>query len=220
MRIGLTPGEIDECQRLAVHQPASSVRPRLYGIGLGKSGTNALMSLFSGVPAAHEPEPINRAFHLGATMILVDIRRVVGGRVPRSGAEAPWPPGLGLAGAAIARVGQGRTVRVGSWNEAPASMRSTSRTGPARHPAFGHLTADGWPRPTTTRFPSGTTVTSRSPWMPCRCGSGRAQRAGSASPLPSARRPSDSPPRGLRASCREGASPDGHCIDPGEGEMP
>lgn len=34
-----------------------AARPRLYGIGTGKSGTNALASLFTGIRTAHEPEP-------------------------------------------------------------------------------------------------------------------------------------------------------------------
>lgn len=56
MRIGLTDDDIDASRRQAAAQPPPATRPRIYGIGLGKSGTNALASLFTGVAAAHEPE--------------------------------------------------------------------------------------------------------------------------------------------------------------------
>ena len=53
--IGLRPDDLT-----ALRADAASVRLdarlRLYGIGLGKTGTNVLASMFSGVPAAHEPE--------------------------------------------------------------------------------------------------------------------------------------------------------------------
>ena len=58
MRIGLTPEDLAASQRLADTWPTPvAARPRLYGIGTGKSGTNALASLFTGIPTAHEPEP-------------------------------------------------------------------------------------------------------------------------------------------------------------------
>lgn len=54
MHIGLRPDD------LAALRADSTVRleprPRLYGIGMGKTGTNVLASMFAGVPAAHEPE--------------------------------------------------------------------------------------------------------------------------------------------------------------------
>lgn len=55
MRIGLRPEDLDA---LRADSPARSLVPRrrLYGIGLGKTGTNALASVFTGVPAAHEAE--------------------------------------------------------------------------------------------------------------------------------------------------------------------
>lgn len=55
LRLGLRPDDL-----AAVRDETSAVRlpprRRLYGIGTGKSGTNALASLFTGVPAAHEAE--------------------------------------------------------------------------------------------------------------------------------------------------------------------
>jgi len=58
MRIGLTPEDLAASQRMAATWPTPvAPRPRLYGIGTGKSGTNALASLFTGVPTAHEAEP-------------------------------------------------------------------------------------------------------------------------------------------------------------------
>ena len=58
MRIGLTPEDLAASERLADTWPTpGAARPRLYGIGTGKSGTNALASLFTGIPTAHEPEP-------------------------------------------------------------------------------------------------------------------------------------------------------------------
>lgn len=58
MRIGLTPEDLVASHRLAATWPTPvAARPRLYGIGTGKSGTNALASLFTGIPTAHEPEP-------------------------------------------------------------------------------------------------------------------------------------------------------------------
>lgn len=55
MRIGLRP---DDLEALRADSPARRLAPRrrLYGIGPGKTGTNALASLFTGVPAAHEAE--------------------------------------------------------------------------------------------------------------------------------------------------------------------
>ena len=55
MRIGLRP---DDLTALRADAPGVRLvpRPRLYGIGMGKTGTNVLASMFAGVPAAHEPE--------------------------------------------------------------------------------------------------------------------------------------------------------------------
>lgn len=55
MRIGLRPDDLTAC-RAAADGVRLGPRPRLYGIGMGKTGTNLLASLFAGVPAAHEPE--------------------------------------------------------------------------------------------------------------------------------------------------------------------
>jgi len=55
MRIGLRPDDLTAC-RAAAEGCRLEPRPRLYGIGMGKTGTNVLASLFTGVPAAHEPE--------------------------------------------------------------------------------------------------------------------------------------------------------------------
>lgn len=55
MRIGLRPDDLTAC-RAAAEGCRLQPRPRLYGIGMGKTGTNVLASLFTGVPAAHEPE--------------------------------------------------------------------------------------------------------------------------------------------------------------------
>lgn len=55
MRIGLRPDDLTAC-RAAADGGRLEPRPRLYGIGMGKTGTNVLASLFAGVPAAHEPE--------------------------------------------------------------------------------------------------------------------------------------------------------------------
>ncbi|MFM9058054.1 MAG: sulfotransferase [Planctomycetaceae bacterium] len=55
MRIGLRPDDLTAC-RAAADGVRLEPRPRLYGIGMGKTGTNVLASLFAGVPAAHEAE--------------------------------------------------------------------------------------------------------------------------------------------------------------------
>jgi hypothetical protein len=56
MHIGLQPAELaalraDTTVRL-------ETRPRLYGICPGETGTNVLASIFTGVPADHEPEAV------------------------------------------------------------------------------------------------------------------------------------------------------------------
>ena len=53
LRLGLRP---DDLAALREEAGAARLPPRrrLYGIGMGKTGTNALASLFAGVPAAHE----------------------------------------------------------------------------------------------------------------------------------------------------------------------
>jgi len=54
MRIGLRP---DDLQALRSDQTVCfEPRRRLYGIGMGKTGTNVVASMFTGVAAAHEPE--------------------------------------------------------------------------------------------------------------------------------------------------------------------
>ncbi len=53
MHIGLRPDDLAACRTDPLRLPA---RPRLYGIGPGKTGTNVLASMFSGLAAAHEPE--------------------------------------------------------------------------------------------------------------------------------------------------------------------
>lgn len=55
MRIGLRPDDLTACHA-ATDRVRLDPRSRLYGIGMGKTGTNVLASLFTGVPAAHEPE--------------------------------------------------------------------------------------------------------------------------------------------------------------------
>lgn len=54
MRIGLRPTDLTAC-RESVSDVRFDSRPRLYGIGMGKTGTNILASLFANVVAAHEP---------------------------------------------------------------------------------------------------------------------------------------------------------------------
>ena len=53
MHIGLRPDDLAACRADPVRLAA---RPRLYGIGPGKTGTNVLASTFTGLAAAHEPE--------------------------------------------------------------------------------------------------------------------------------------------------------------------
>lgn len=55
MRIGLRHDDLTAA-RAAADDARLEPRPRLYGIGMGKTGTSALASLFSSLPAAHEPE--------------------------------------------------------------------------------------------------------------------------------------------------------------------
>lgn len=55
MRIGLRDEDLPAA-RTAAESGRLAVRPRLYGIGMGKTGTSALASLFPSLPAAHEPE--------------------------------------------------------------------------------------------------------------------------------------------------------------------
>lgn len=55
MHIGLRPDDLTACGATA-DDDRFTPRSRLYGIGMGKTGTNVLASLFKGVPAAHEPE--------------------------------------------------------------------------------------------------------------------------------------------------------------------
>ncbi len=53
MLIGLRPDDLAACRAENLRLDS---RPRLYGIGLGKTGTNVLASIFTGLSAAHEPE--------------------------------------------------------------------------------------------------------------------------------------------------------------------
>ncbi|NBX28878.1 hypothetical protein EBR04_00235 [bacterium] len=54
MHIGLRPDDLTACHA-TVDGDRFAPRPRLFGIGMGETGTNVLASLFKGVPAAHEP---------------------------------------------------------------------------------------------------------------------------------------------------------------------
>jgi hypothetical protein len=55
MRIGLRPEDLQEFRASA---PGHRLGPsqRLYGIGMGKTGTNALATVFHGIPCAHEAD--------------------------------------------------------------------------------------------------------------------------------------------------------------------
>lgn len=53
MHIGLRPDDFAACRADPLRLAA---RPRLYGIGPGKTGTNVLASMFTGLAAAHEAE--------------------------------------------------------------------------------------------------------------------------------------------------------------------
>lgn len=55
MHIGLRPEDLSAC-RADIGRPRLEPRRRLYGIGMGKTGTNVLASMFTGVKAAHEAE--------------------------------------------------------------------------------------------------------------------------------------------------------------------
>ena len=55
MRIGLRPEDLHEF-RARAHDYRLAPRQRLYGIGMGKTGTNALATVFHGIPCAHEAD--------------------------------------------------------------------------------------------------------------------------------------------------------------------
>lgn len=69
MQIGLHPADIaaSSSERLCLDS-----RPRLYGVGPGKTGTNVLASIFTELPTAHEPE---------AAALITTILKYTAGRV-------------------------------------------------------------------------------------------------------------------------------------------